>query len=233
MPAGRACPRIAGAGGQCCPWRVVGAGAGTEILSRVRVCDTCIRGYFTRCHLYTGHRSFAEGLYLCRESNIGRSAKNPLPRVCARQRILCRESVLGKDRLSANPIFAESSTLGKDWLSAKPIGLGLWVRFPAANPSTNEISELAFAYAAPAPQQRTRHRSEGWPGSSEAPTQVLLGLGAVLCRRDEFFVCYFVSGRTRMVSGRTRMRSHGSTCSKELEKGHNPYQIWRKQIHGS
>jgi hypothetical protein len=38
----------------------------------------------------------------------------------ARQRILCREPALGKDRLLAKPSFAESSTLGKDWLSAKP-----------------------------------------------------------------------------------------------------------------
>jgi hypothetical protein len=38
----------------------------------------------------------------------------------ARQRIICRESALGKDWLSAKPRFAESSTLGKDWLSAKP-----------------------------------------------------------------------------------------------------------------
>jgi hypothetical protein len=34
----------------------------------------------------TGHRSFAEGLPLCRESNIGLSAK-----IGSRQRILCRE----------------------------------------------------------------------------------------------------------------------------------------------
>jgi hypothetical protein len=61
------------------------------------------------CAHTTGQRSLAEGLPLCRESNIGRSAKNPLPRASARQRL-----ALGKAS------FAESSTLGTNRTSAKP-----------------------------------------------------------------------------------------------------------------
>jgi hypothetical protein len=63
-------------------------------------------GTFTH---YTGQRSFAEGLHICRESNIGRSAKNPLPRASARQSL-----ALGKSW------FAESSTLSTNRTSAKP-----------------------------------------------------------------------------------------------------------------
>ena len=54
MPAGKGCPRIAGAGRGCCPWRAAGAGTGTEFWSRVRARDTGIRGHSTRCHL-DGH----------------------------------------------------------------------------------------------------------------------------------------------------------------------------------
>jgi hypothetical protein len=62
---------------------------------------------FTR--VTTGQRSFAEGLHICRESNIGRSAKNPLPRASAWQSL-----ALGKSS------FVESSTLGTNRTSAKP-----------------------------------------------------------------------------------------------------------------
>jgi hypothetical protein len=35
-----------------CPWRVAGAGAGTDLSTRVRVYKVIIRADFTRCHLY-------------------------------------------------------------------------------------------------------------------------------------------------------------------------------------
>ena len=55
MPAGKGCPRIAGAGRGCRPWRAAGAGTGTEFWSRVRARDTGIRGHSTRCHLDSPH----------------------------------------------------------------------------------------------------------------------------------------------------------------------------------
>jgi hypothetical protein len=63
----------------------------------------------TSSPITTGHRSFAKGLQLCRESNIGRSAKDPLPRASARQ-------ILALGKVS----FAESLTLRTNRTSAKP-----------------------------------------------------------------------------------------------------------------
>ena len=44
-------PRIAGMGFVFYPSRVAGAGAGTGLDLRVRVCGVSIRPDFTRCHL--------------------------------------------------------------------------------------------------------------------------------------------------------------------------------------
>jgi hypothetical protein len=47
-------PRIAVTGVISCPWRVAGAGAGTNFSTQVWVYKVSIRADFTRCHLYAG-----------------------------------------------------------------------------------------------------------------------------------------------------------------------------------
>jgi hypothetical protein len=50
-PRVRGYPRIADTGVVSCPWRVAGAGAGTDFGTRIRIYKVNIRADFTRCHL--------------------------------------------------------------------------------------------------------------------------------------------------------------------------------------
>jgi hypothetical protein len=50
VPAGAINQRVAGLGNIRYPSRVAGAGTGLTLISRVRDCNLCTRGFLTRCH---------------------------------------------------------------------------------------------------------------------------------------------------------------------------------------
>jgi hypothetical protein len=81
MPAGMFCPRIAGAGGSCCPWRVASADTGTKILSRARIHETSIRVDFARCHFYPAPAAVASASHSAPEpSGVAiRPVRRPCP----------------------------------------------------------------------------------------------------------------------------------------------------------
>jgi hypothetical protein len=75
--------------------------------------------------LTTGNRASVEGPRLCRESKVGPSTKQPLPRADCRQRwtvgetLFAKGRAIGKDRPSAKYNLYRGPALGKIGPSAK------------------------------------------------------------------------------------------------------------------